>query len=50
MEFLKKYKNKKNVRYSSFEFTLLEAKKRNLKVIVETGVARGKKNFSFFEK
>jgi len=50
MEFLKKYKNKKNVRYSSFEFTLLEAKKRNLKVIVETGVARGKKKFFFFRK
>ncbi len=50
MEFLKKYNHPKNFRYKSFEFALIEAEKRNLRTIVETGVARGKKNFFFFSK
>ena len=48
MHFLKKYKNKKNTRFKSFEFTLNEANKRNHRTIVETGVARGKNKFLFF--
>ena len=49
MLFLDKYNNPKNKRFESFKFALDEAKKRNLKVIVETGVARGKKNLFFFQ-
>ena len=47
MFFLEKYNNKKNIRFKSFEFALIEAKKRNHKILVETGVARGK--IKFFE-
>ena len=50
MIFLNKYKNKKNIRFPSFEFTLIEANKRGLKNIVETGTARGKVKFFFFKK
>ena len=50
MKFLKKYNNPKNFRFNSFEFALLEAQKRNLKTLVETGVARGKQKFFFFSK
>ena len=50
MEFLKKYNNPKNFRFSSYEFALIEAQKRNHKTLVETGVARGKKKFFFFSK
>ena len=50
MHFLKKYNNKKNIRFASFEFALNEAKKRKHKILVETGVARGKLNFLFFAK
>lgn len=50
MEFLKKYNHPKNIRYESFKFALLEANKRNLKTIVETGCARGKIKFIFFSK
>jgi len=50
MNFLKHYNNSKNFRFKSFEFALLEAKKRKLKTLVETGVARGKKKFLFFSK
>ncbi|MBD1141163.1 class I SAM-dependent methyltransferase [Pelagibacterales bacterium SAG-MED39] len=50
MDFLQYYKNPKNFRFQSFEFALLEAKKRNLKIFVETGVARGKSKFLFFSK
>ena len=50
MLFLEKYNNKKNIRFKSFEFALNEAKKRNHKTLVETGVARGKKKFIFFQK
>ena len=42
MKFLSKFKNKKNIRYSSFEFVLHLSKERNLKNIVETGTSRGK--------
>ena len=50
MEFLQYYNNPKNFRFKSFEYALLEAKKRNLKIFVETGVARGKQKFLFFSK
>ena len=50
MFFLEKYNNKKNIRFKSFEFALIEAKKRNHKILVETGVARGKTKFFFFPK
>jgi hypothetical protein len=50
MIFLEKYNNKKNIRYKSFEFALIEANKRNHKILVETGVARGKIKFFFFSK
>lgn len=50
MNFLKYYNNPKNFRFKSFEFALIEANKRNLKTLVETGVARGKKKFLFFSK
>ena len=50
MNFLKKYEDKKNIRFPSFEFTLIEANKRGLKNIVETGTARGKIKFFFFKK
>ena len=50
MEFLQYYNNPKNFRFKSFEFALIEAKKRNLKTFVETGVARGKEKFLFFSK
>ena len=50
MNFLKKYKNKKNIRYDSFLFALNLAYERNHKTIVETGTARGKKKLFFFNK
>ena len=50
MNFLHKYNHIKNTRYKSFEFALSEAKKRNHKTLVETGVARGKIKFFFFTK
>ena len=50
MKFLSKFKNKKNIRYSSFEFVLHLSKERNLKNIVETGTSRGKIKFFFFKK
>ena len=50
MNFLDKYNNNKNVRFSSFEFTLLECNRRRLKNIVETGTSRGKVKFFFFKK
>lgn len=50
MNFLKYYNNPKNFRFKSFEYALIEANKRNLKILVETGVARGKKKFLFFSK
>ena len=50
MKFLEHFNHPKNFRFKSFEFTLLEAQKRNHKVLVETGVARGKQKFLFFSK
>ena len=50
MIFLNKYINKKNIRFKSFEFTLFEAKRRDHKILVEAGVARGKVKFLFFQK
>ena len=50
MLFLDKHENQENIRFDSFKFALKEAFKRNLKVMVETGVARGKKKFLFFSK
>ena len=50
MLFLNKYNIPKNIRFNSFKFALEEAFRRNLKIIVETGVARGKQNFLFFSK
>ena len=50
MNFLNKYNNSKNIRFNSFELTLKLCQIRNLKTIVETGTARGKKRFFFFKK
>ena len=50
MNFLNFYKHPKNIRYNSFEFALTEAKTRCHRVVVETGVARGKIKFFFFSK
>ena len=50
MNFLNFYKHPKNIRYNSFEFALIEAKTRCHRVVVETGVARGKIKFFFFSK
>ena len=50
MNFLQKYNTEKNIRYKSFEFSLYEAKKRNHKIFLETGVSRGKTKFFFFYK
>ena len=50
MKFLKNYDNPKNIRFKSFEFALQEANRRNHKILVETGVARGKIKFIFFRK
>ena len=49
MNFLNKYNNNKNLRFNSFQLTLKLCQIRNLKTIVETGTARGKKKF-FFSK
>ena len=50
MLFLSKYNIPKNIRFDSFKFALKEAFRRNLKIIVETGVTRGKQKFLFFSK
>ena len=50
MLFLNKYNIQKNIRFNSFKIALEEAFRRNLKIIVETGVARGKQKFLFFSK
>jgi len=50
MNFFDFYKHPKNIRFESFKFALNEAKRRNHKVVVETGVARGKIKFLFFSK
>ncbi len=48
MDFIQKYNNQKNIRFKSFEFALYEAQKRSHKLLLETGVARGKIKFFFF--
>ncbi len=50
MIFLDKYNNPKNIRFKSFEKTLNICNQRNLKIIVETGTARGKTKFFFIKK
>ena len=50
MDFIQKYNNQKNIRFKSFEFALYEAQKRSHKLLLETGVARGKIKFFFFLK
>ncbi len=50
MKFLDKYNNKKNIRFVSFKKTFDVCLQRNLKIIVETGTARGKTKFLFFKK
>lgn len=50
MDFLEKYKHKKNIRFPFFKKALQIAIKRNLKIFVETGTSRGKDKFLFFKK
>jgi len=50
MNFLENYNHPKNFRFASFKFALLEAQKRHLKTLVETGCSRGKVKFIFFLK
>ena len=50
MRFLDKYNKKKNIRFDSFYKTLEICLERNLKIIVETGTARGKTKFFFFKE
>ena len=50
MNFLNYYNHHKNIRFDSFKLALLEANNRKHKIIVETGVSRGKKKFWFFTK
>ena len=50
MRFLNSFNHSKNIRYKCFEYALNLADKRDLKVIVETGVARGKIKFFFIKK
>ena len=48
MRFLEDFNHPKNIRFKSFEKALTIADKRDLKTIVETGVARGKIKFFFY--
>ncbi len=50
MKFLERYNHPKILDMSLLNFALLEANKRKLKTIVETGCARGKQNLFFFQK
>ncbi len=50
MNFLNNYNHPKNIRFSSFKFALTEAFKRKHRILVETGVSRGKQKFWFFSK
>ena len=50
MQFIEYYNNPKNIRFESFKFALNEANKRGHKILVETGVARGKTKFFFINK
>ena len=48
LQFLKKYNNPKNTRFLSFLEAFKICNERKLKIIVETGTARGKIKFFFF--
>ena len=50
MNFLNNYNNPKNIRFNSFKFALTEAFNRKHRILVETGVSRGKQKFWFFNK
>jgi len=50
MHFLNKFNNLKNIRFESFKKTFEISKKRNLKIIVETGTSRGKIKFFFMKR
>ena len=50
MKFLDSFNNPKNIRFKSFEKALTIADQRDLKTVVETGVARGKIKFFFIKK
>lgn len=50
MNFLIKYNNEKNIRFKSFKKTFELCFERNLKILVETGTARGKTKFFFIKK
>ena len=50
MKFLEDFNHPKNIRFKSFEKALTIADQRDLKTIVETGVARGKIKFFFIKK
>ena len=50
MKFLEKFNNEKNIRFSSFKKVFEIFIKRNLKIIVETGTARGKTKFFFIKR
>ena len=50
MNFLNKYDNDKNIRFKSFKKTFELCFERNLKILVETGTARGKTKFFFIKK
>jgi hypothetical protein len=50
MHFLNKFDNLKNIRFESFKKTFEISKKRNLKIIVETGTSRGKIKFFFLKR
>lgn len=47
MNWFEKYKDHLGVRYPTFEKLFLIAEERNLKIIVETGTARGKAKFYY---
>ena len=50
MKFLESFNHPKNIRFESFKTAMKLADERNLKTIVETGVARGKIKFFFIKK
>ena len=50
MNFLNKYNKDKNIRFKSFKKTFELCLERNLKILVETGTARGKTKFFFIKK
>ncbi len=50
MNFIEDYNHPKNFRFDSFKFALNEAYKRNHRILVETGVSRGKQKLFFFVK